>query len=110
MQPKLIAELPFMSIIASHLDKDALLQHERSMLTGTQIRAARAILKWSTRDLADKAMIGIATVHRAEAVDDVPGMNARTLMKLKATFEQGGVVFLDGPYSGSGGPGVRLRD
>lgn len=84
------------------------LPQDRAMLTGLQIRAARALLKWSTKDLADKAVVGIATVHRAEAVDDVPSMNSRTLMKLKHTFEEGGVQFLDGPYSGDGGPGVRL--
>jgi len=78
------------------------------MLTGVQIRAARALLRWSTRDLADRAAVGIATVHRAEAVDDVPGMNARTLLKIKQTFEEAGVEFIDGHYSGHGGPGVRL--
>lgn len=80
-----------------------------AMLTGTQIRAARALLRWSTQTLADNAQIGIATVHRAEAVDDMPGMNARTLLKMKQAFEAAGVEFMDGPYSGSGGPGVRLR-
>jgi DNA-binding transcriptional regulator YiaG len=81
---------------------------DRVMLTGTQIRAARALLRWSTQALADAAQIGIATVHRAEAVDDMPGMNARTLLKMKQAFEAAGVEFMDGPYSGSGGPGVRL--
>lgn len=80
-----------------------------AMLTGTQIRAARALLRWSTQTLADEARIGIATVHRAEAVDDMPGMNARTLLKVKQAFEAAGVEFMDGPYTGSGGPGVRLR-
>lgn len=81
---------------------------DRVMLSGTQIRAARALLRWSTQALADAAQIGIATVHRAEAVDDMPGMNARTLLKMKQAFEAAGVEFMDGPYSGDGGPGVRL--
>ena len=38
----------------------------------------------------------------------MPGMNARTLLKMKQAFEAAGVEFIDGPYSGSGGPGVRL--
>ena len=82
---------------------------DRVMLTGAQIRAARALLRWSTRDLADKASVGIATIHRAEAVDDMPSMHARTLMTLKGTFEAAGIEFVDGRYSGDGGPGVRLK-
>lgn len=79
------------------------------MLTGGQIRAARGILRWSSGQLAERAGVGIATVHRAEATDDVPSMNVRTLTKLKTALEAGGVEFLDGHYTGSGGPGVRLK-
>ena len=30
-------------------------------------------------------------------------------MTLKGTFEDAGIEFIDGLYSGDGGPGVRLR-
>lgn len=84
-------------------------RHKEPMLTGAQIRSARALLKWTTKSLADKAKVGQQTVHRAEAVDDVPGMNSKTLEKIQLAFEEAGVEFVDGRYSGDGGPGVRLR-
>lgn len=79
------------------------------MLTGAQIRAARALLKWSGRDLADRCGVSYPALQRAEAVDDMPNMQTRNLAAIKSALEAGGVVFLDGPYSGNGGPGVRLR-
>lgn len=84
-------------------------RYDLDMIGGSQIRAARALLRWSTKDLAERAGVGIATVHRAEAVDDMPGMNVRTLSKLKQAFESAGVIFLDAGDNRDGGPGVRLR-
>lgn len=78
------------------------------MLTGAQIRAARALLKWSGRDLAERSGVSYPALQRAEAVDDMPNMQTKNLAAIKSALEAGGVVFLDGPYSGSGGPGVRL--
>ena len=91
------------------MDQSVVAPLESAMLTGLQIRAGRALLKWSTEHLADKARIGIASVHRAEASDGMPNMQVRTLAAIKAALETGGVEFLDGYYTGSGGPGVRLK-
>jgi hypothetical protein len=79
------------------------------MLTGTQMRAARAMLRWRLEDLAERSGLSFATVQRAEAVDGLPAMTARNLMTIKTTFEKAGIIFLDGDYTGRGGPGVRLR-
>lgn len=98
-----------MQSVNSALVSPAPKQQDRAMLTGVQIRAARALLRWTTGELAKRSGVGIATVHRAEAVDDVPPMNARTLMKLRNSLQEAGVEFLDGQYSGGGGPGVRLK-
>ena len=51
-------------------------------VTGAQIRAARAFLRWSIADLAKAADIGISTVQALERVDGVPtikGVYERTL-------------------------------
>ena len=48
-------------------------------------------------------------MQRAEAVDGVPNMQVRNLASIKTTFEKAGIIFLDGDYTGRGGPGVRLR-
>jgi ribosome-binding protein aMBF1 (putative translation factor) len=79
-----------------------------AVLTGPQIRAARALLGWRVVDLAEKAGLSYAAVQRAESVDDVPRMQVRNLTSIKQ-LEKAGVEFLDGDYSGRGGPGVRLR-
>lgn len=79
------------------------------MLTGSQIRAARALLKWSGRELADRSGVSYPALQRAEAVDEMPNMQTKNLAAIKSALEAGGVIFLDGPYSGDAGPGVRLR-
>lgn len=79
------------------------------VLTGSQIRAARALLKWSAHDLADRTGVSYAAIQRAERVDDMPNMQTKNLAAIKAALEAAGVQFLDGPYSGDGGPGVRMK-
>lgn len=79
------------------------------VLTGSQIRAARALLKWSAHELAERTGVSYAAIQRAERVDDMPNMQTKNLAAIKSSLESAGVQFLDGPYSGDGGPGVRLR-
>jgi hypothetical protein len=81
-----------------------------AVITGAQIRAARALLRWRVVDLAEKAGLSFAALQRAEATDEIPRMQTRNLAAIKTAFENAGVVFLDGDYSGRGGPGVRLRE
>lgn len=79
------------------------------LLIGQQIRAARALLRWSHGRLAKEAKVGIATIQRAEAVDGIPNVQARTLNAIQVTLERAGVVFLDEGEMRPGGPGVRLH-
>jgi hypothetical protein len=76
------------------------------MLTGSQIRAARAILRWSGGTLAEKAGVGIQTIKRMEAVDGVPPGRAATVSDVQRALEAAGIEFID---DNGGGPGVRLR-
>lgn len=80
-----------------------------SVLTGSQIRAARALLKWSGRELAERCGVSYPALQRAEAVDDVPNMQVRNLMAIKQALEAGGVAFLDAGENRDGGAGVRLK-
>jgi transcriptional regulator with XRE-family HTH domain len=79
------------------------------MLTGEQIRAGRALLKWSGQDLAERCGVSYAAIQRAEATNGLPHMRVHNLAAIKSALESGGVEFIDGPYSGDGGPGVRLK-
>lgn len=76
------------------------------MLTGAQIRAARALLRLSAVELAEQAKVGIQTIKRFEAADGVPPSRSSTLMEVRAALEAAGVEFMGTPDNG---PGVRLR-
>ncbi len=77
------------------------------MITAEQIRAARALLRWSAQDLADRSGIGFRTIQRFESESGVPGSRSKNLMTIRKVLEDAGVVFID---QNGGGPGVRLRD
>lgn len=75
-------------------------------ITGAQIRAARALIRWSAEDLAEATKIGIATLRRAEGLDGELGMTAANQLAVRTVLETAGVVFI--PENG-GGAGVRLK-
>jgi transcriptional regulator with XRE-family HTH domain len=75
------------------------------VIVAAQIRAARALLRWSARELAERAEIGLATVQRLELDDGVPSGRARTLLQLQQALESAGVEFIGTPDDK---PGVRL--
>lgn len=67
---------------------------------------ARGHLKWSVKELAEKASLGISTIQRMEACDDVPVVSTKNLAVVQSTLEAAGVEFI--PENG-GGAGVRLK-
>jgi transcriptional regulator with XRE-family HTH domain len=74
---------------------------ERTRITSVQIRAARAMLNWSARELSERAGISQSSIHRAERADGRPSMHEHSLAAIKAALERYGVEFL-------GDSGVRL--
>ncbi len=74
-------------------------------ITGAQIRAARALVRWSAEDLAVAASVGVATVRRAEAEDGIPATTIANRKAICGALEAAGIEFI--PENG-GGPGVRL--
>lgn len=80
------------------------------MITGTQIRAARALLRWDQRQLAAAAAVAETTIRRAELVDDVPQLHARNLIAIQRALEKAGIVFLAAGEMRPGGEGLRRRD
>lgn len=75
------------------------------MITSCQIRAARALINWSARELAEKAGVGVATVRRMELADSIPSSNTITLNLVQKTLESAGVEFIGDQDNA---PGVRL--
>ncbi len=77
------------------------------MITSAQIRAARGLLNWSRKDLAEKSGVSFASMMRLESFDGVPSSNVKTLEALKKAFEDAGVEFIGTPDSQAG---VRWRN
>ena len=77
------------------------------LLTSAQIRAARALLRWSASDLAKASSVGVTTIRRAELPKDATLMTAANNLVIRHTLEAAGVVFID---ANGGGSGVRLRE
>src|SRR5262245_173079 len=75
-------------------------------LTSSQIRAARALLRWRAEDLARESAVGIATIRRAELTEESTSLTAANDLSLRRALEAAGVVFID---ENGGGPGLRLR-
>jgi ribosome-binding protein aMBF1 (putative translation factor) len=76
------------------------------VLTSAQIRAARALIRWSAADLAQEAKLGLATVRRAEVAETGTSLTAANEEAIRRALEVAGVEFI--PENG-GGPGVRLK-
>ena len=72
------------------------------MITSGQIKAARALIGWTARDLAAKAEIGFSTLIRLESADGVPSGNIKTIDAVKKALEEAGVEFTGSPDSQAG--------
>ena len=77
------------------------------MITGAQVRAAKALLNWSGSVLAERADIAISTIRRIESVDGVlPSASAWVLQAIQGALEAAGIEFIGTPDDR---PGVRLK-
>jgi transcriptional regulator with XRE-family HTH domain len=74
------------------------------IINGGQVRAARALLSWSQRELSKKSKVAFGTIQRMESFDGPIGSRTETLAKVVAVFEKAGIEFLN-----SESPGLRLR-
>ena len=79
---------------------------DKKTITSSQIRAARALLKWTAQDVADAANVGVATVRRAEKEENEMNITIANRLAIKAALEAAGIEFIT---QNGGGPGVRLE-
>ncbi|MBR1301767.1 transcriptional regulator [Bradyrhizobium sp. AUGA SZCCT0042] len=79
---------------------------KKHVLSSAQIRAARALLRWSAADLANESALGANTIRRAEVAEDGTSLTAANELAVRRALEAAGVEFID---ENGGGPGVRLR-
>jgi hypothetical protein len=76
------------------------------LLSSELIRAARALLRWDQRRLADTSSVSLPTIKRLEAKPGILVAHALTLAALTRVLEDAGIEFI--PENG-GGAGVRLK-
>ena len=67
-------------------------------ITSAQLRAARALMRWSALDLAKASKVGVATIRRVEVVDgEIP-------VTLAKVVRASGGRFVECPVGGTTGP------
>lgn len=80
------------------------------MITGTQMRAARALLGIDQRELAQRSGLSLPTIQRMETSAGVVRGNVDSLMKLVEALAANGIDLIgEGATSNGGGRGVRLK-
>ena len=66
------------------------------------MRAARALLRWSSADLAERSGVGIAPIMIMMSMNSVPQGYVKSLLALISTLEAAGVEFFGSPESAQG--------
>ena len=77
-----------------------------AVLHSAQIRAGRALVRWSAEDLARESAVGLSTIRRAELKDGETSMTTANARAIRRALEAAGVEFID---ENGGGVGVRLK-
>jgi transcriptional regulator with XRE-family HTH domain len=73
------------------------------VISGRQLRAARALLGWEQIELAKRARVAIGTIRRMESFEGEIGSRTSTLSLVQAAVERAGIEFLNDDR-----PGVRI--
>ncbi len=66
------------------------------MITGIQVRMARAGLKWSGQQLSEESGVGLSTVKRLEQEDGYPSVRIQNLQAIEKAFLSTGRVRFEG--------------
>jgi hypothetical protein len=85
--------------------KGVFVMSSQKPLTSAQIRAARALIRWSAQELANASSVGVTTIRRAELTESETKLTRANDQAIRRALEAAGVEFIDAE---GGGPGVRL--
>ena len=75
-------------------------------ISSAQMRAARALIRWTALDLAGASKVGVATIRRAEVVEGEITITLANEAAIRRALEAAGIVFIN---DNGGGEGVRFR-
>jgi hypothetical protein len=73
-------------------------------ISGAQVRAARAMVGWTARALAKKAIAPMFTLEWIEGDGKLTNSDRKALAAIQSELEAAGIEFLSGPA-----PGLRLH-
>ena len=74
-------------------------------ITSELVRAARALMRWDQRRLAEASSVSLPTIKRLESKPGTLVAHASTIAALTRALKAAGVEFID---ENGGGQGVRL--
>jgi len=74
------------------------------LISGRHLRAARALLGWTQKDLAKRGKVALGTLRKMEDSDGPVDARTETLIRVMTALEKAGVEFLNDDQ-----PGVRLK-
>lgn len=81
------------------------------MISGEQLRAARAMLRIEQTELAQRAGISVETLKRFEGTEGPLRGRTENVDSVAATLERAGIVFIsENEGSARGGEGVRFAE
>ena len=75
-------------------------------ISSAQLRAARAMLRWSALDLARASKVGVATIRRVEVIEGEIPVTAANEAAIRQAFESAGIEFIN---ENGTGEGLRFR-
>ncbi|AWN52718.1 transcriptional regulator [Methylobacterium sp. 17Sr1-1] len=75
------------------------------MLTSELVKAARALIRWEQKDLAEASGVSLPTIKRLEAKPGSLNAHSSTISAIQLALERQGINFIP---ENCGGPGLRL--
>ena len=72
------------------------------LITGSQLRAARALVRWGADDLAERSRVALDRIVQAEAEDGPVPVTAADARALRLALEKAGVEFIPEDIAGVG--------
>lgn len=72
------------------------MEDQNKIVTGGQVRMARAYLRWSASNLAEKSSVALSTIKRIESVDGISNTQVNNLLAVKEAFLSTGRIRFDG--------------
>jgi transcriptional regulator with XRE-family HTH domain len=78
------------------------------MITGEQIKAGRALLRWTAKELSDRSGVSVPTIQRIEATRGEPSAMYDTIERVRGAMETAGLRFYTVALEGRWWIGLRV--